>query len=177
MAYLEHIGIAVDNVEAVIECLDEVLQERPYKAEIVSSQQLRTHFLDAGGAKLELLESLDPDSAVGRYLNRHGEGVHHLAFEVDDLDATMQRLRDSEFTLLNETPQTGADEKRICFLHPKETHGVLMEFCETQTPNWSPKPLSHRDGTLAVYERGKQAAPTILLLHGAGATTTQDLAP
>lgn len=177
MAHLEHIGIAVDEVEALIECLDEVLHERPYKAETVSRQQVRTHFLDAGTAKLELLESLDPDSAVGRFLNRHGEGLHHLAFEVADLDASMDRLRHSDFTFLDETPQEGADEKRICFLHPKETHGVLIELCENQTPNWSPEHLSHRNGTLAVYERGNQSARTLLMLHGAGGSTTQDLVP
>lgn len=177
MTRLEHIGIAVDDVEAAISCLGEVLNEHPYKTETVSSQQVRTHFLNAESAKLELLESLDADSAVGRFLDKRGEGIHHLAFEVDDVNKTMDRLRSAGFTLLNETPQVGADDKRIAFVHPKETHGVLVEFCETQAPDWSPRHLSHRKGRLAVYERGHRSAPSVLLLHGAGGSTRYDLAP
>lgn len=174
---LEHVGIAVDKVEAAVSCLEEVLNQHPYKAETVSSQQVRTHFLNVESAKLELLESLDADSAVGRFLNKRGEGIHHLAFEVEDVQKTMDRLHSAGFTLLSETPQVGADGKRIVFVHPKETHGVLIEFCETQAPDWSPRTLSHRAGRLAVYERGNGSAPSVLLLHGAGGSTTQDLAP
>lgn len=177
MTRLEHIGIAIDDVEAAISCLEEVLNEHPYKTETVSSQQVRTHFLNAESAKLELLESLDADSAVARFLNERGEGIHHLAFEVDDVNESMDRLRSAGYTLLNDTPQIGADDKRIVFVHPKETHGVLLEFCETQPPDWSPRHLSHRTGRLAVYERGHRSAPSVLLLHGAGGSTTQDLAP
>ncbi len=178
MPALEHVGIAVDEVHDVLETVDTLLDVRPYKAESVSDQQIRTHFLDAATAKLELLESLDAESPVQRFLDDRGEGLHHLAFEVDDADAAMERLRDAGFTLLSDTPTRGADDKRIFFVHPKETHGVLVEFCETpKVAPWSPTPVPHRDGTLAVYERGRRNRPTVLCLHGAAGTVCHDLAP
>jgi len=97
MPRVEHIGIAVDDVDAVVETVRELLQMEPYKTETVSEQQVRTHFLDAGTTKLELLEALDENSPVQRYLDRRGEGLHHLAFEVPDLKATMHRLREAGF--------------------------------------------------------------------------------
>ena len=178
MPELEHIGIAVDEVSTVVDRFFDLLGERPYKAETVADQGVRTHFLDAGNAKLELLEATSEESAVTRFLKKRGEGIHHLAFEVDDLEATMDRLREADFPLLSETPQPGADDKRICFVHPKATHGVLVEFCETPlVADWAPQHVAHRDGTLAVYERGPAERPTLLCLHGAAGSVRHDLAP
>lgn len=177
MPRLEHIGVAVEDVEAVINCFEDLLDARPYKTETVTDQQVRTHFLDAESAKLELLEALEPDSAVQKFLNKQGEGIHHLAFEVEDAAATMDRLRKAGFTLLSESPRAGADDKQIFFVHPKETHGVLVEFCESTSPSWSPTRVPHRDGHLAVYERGRRDRPSILLLHGAAGSTRLDTAP
>lgn len=178
MAQLDHIGIAVDDVESVIECFDDLLGIRPYKDEPVPRQEVRTHFLDTTVGKLEFLESLEEGSPVHKYLERWGEGVHHVAFEVADLEATMKRLDDAGFTLVNETPQPGADDKRVAFVHPRETHGVLVEFCETKTPpSWTPETVPHRNGDLAYYEQGDPENPCILFLHGAGGTTLLDTAP
>ncbi len=177
MPHLEHVGIAVESVTAVIDCFDDLLGKRPYKSETVTSQQVRTHFLDGESTKLELLESLDAESPVQRFLDRRGEGLHHLAFEVEDLSDTLHRLRSAGFTMLNDTPQPGADEKNIAFVHPKDTHGVLVEFCETTAPSWSPRRVSNRDRTLAVYERGDPDRPPFLFLHGAGGSTRLDTAP
>lgn len=174
---LEHIGIAVDEVNAVVERFQELLGVRPYKAETIDTQQVRTHFLDAETAKLELLEALDDDSPVQRFLDRRGEGLHHLAFEVEDAAATMTRLRDAGFDLLSETPQHGADDKRIFFVHPKQTHGVLVEFCESIPPSWTPIEVPHRDGTLSVFERGDQSRPSVVFLHGAAGCTLYETAP
>jgi methylmalonyl-CoA epimerase len=177
MPRLEHVGIAIDDRDAVVETLRAVLGIRPYKAETVSDQQVRTHFLDAESAKLELLEALADESPVQKFLDRRGEGLHHLAFEVDDVDGTMDRLRDAGFTVLGDAPTPGADDKRIFFVHPKETHGVLVEFCETTAAQWTPREVPHRDGTLAVYEHGDATNPTLLLLHGAAGTTLLETAP
>lgn len=177
MPRLEHVGIAVEEAEAVIDCFQDLLGVVPYKSESVSDQKVNTHFLDAGSAKLELLGALGQDSAVQKFLEKRGEGVHHLAFEVDDAEATMDRLRDAGFTLLADSPQLGADDKQIFFVHPKETHGVLVEFCESTTPSWSPTRVRHRNGHLAVYERGRRDRPSIVLLHGAAGSTLLDTAP
>lgn len=177
MPHLEHVGIAVEDVDAVVECFDEILGVHPYKAETVSEQQVHNHFLDASTAKLELLEALDDDSPVQRFLDRQGEGLHHLAFEVADAEATMERLRNAGFDLLSEEPQEGADDKRIFFVHPKQTHGVLIEFCESTTPSWTPTQMPHRDGTLSVFERGDRRRPSLLVLHGAAGSTLFETAP
>ena len=177
MPHLEHIGIAVDDVDAVVDRFRDLLGATPYKAETVTDQQVRTHFIGAGSAKLELLESLADASPVQNFLDRRGEGLHHLAFEVDDAKATMTHLRDAGFTLLSDAPQSGADDKRIFFVHPKETHGVLIEFCESATPSWTPTMISHREGQLAVYERGDRNRPSLLVLHGAAGNTLLESAP
>ncbi len=177
MAHLDHIGIAVDDTAAVIERFRNLLGIAPYKTEAVRNQQVRTHFLDAGSAKLELLEALADESPVRRFLDRRGEGLHHVAFQVDDLSATMARLRDAEVELLSDTPQAGADDKQIVFVHPKQTHGVLVEFCESTTPDWTARTVSRHDGHLAVFERGARDRPSLLVLHGAAGTTQHDAAP
>jgi len=177
MPHLEHIGIAVDDVDAVVDRFRDLLGATPYKAEAVTEQQVRTHFIGAGSAKLELLESLADASPVQNFLDRQGEGLHHLAFEVDDAEATMAHLRNAGFTLLSDTPQSGADDKRIFFVHPKETHGVLVEFCESAAPSWTPTIISHREGQLAVYERGDSDQSSLLVLHGAAGSTLLESAP
>lgn len=178
MAQLDHVGIAVEDVNDVIDCFDRLLNRRPYKAETVSLQEIRTHFLNTKNTTLELLDSLSETSPIHRFLEQRGEGLHHLAFEVKDLVSTMKQLREAGFTLLSDTPQPGADDKKVFFVHPKDTHGVLVEFCATQTPPpWSPDTVSHRDGQLAFYERGTPSNPCLLLLHGAGGTTCLDTAP
>ena len=176
MTPLEHIGIAVDDADAVIDTYETLLEALPYAAESVASQQVRTHFIAAGSAKLELLESLGPESPIATYLERRGEGLHHLAFSVDDIDATMTRLRDAGFRLLNDTPQPGADGKQVVFIHPKDTHGVLVECCADGPLTLSPTSISYRDGTLAMYEMGASPNTPLLILHGAAGSTLSDTA-
>lgn len=177
MPRLEHIGIAVNDVNAVVDCFHDVLGVDPYKEETVAEQQVRTHFLDAGSAKLELLEALADDSPVQRFLNKRGEGLHHLAFEVPHLEDTMGQLREAGFELLSDRPQRGADDKQIVFVHPKQTHGVLVEFCESVSPSWSRIEVPRHDGTLSVYERGFRDRPSVLFLHGAAGSTRSETAP
>lgn len=177
MPFVEHIGIAVQDVNAAVDCFEDLLGVRPYKAETVTEQQVRTHFLDADTTKLELLEALDEDSPVQRFLDRRGEGLHHLAFEVSDLSATLQRLREAGFELLDTPPQKGADDTRIAFVHPKQTHGVLVEFCESVTPSWTPTPVPRHDASLSVFERGHRDRPSVLVLHGAAGSTLSETAP
>ncbi len=131
MTRLEHVGIAVRAPAAVAELLEQLLGIVQYKTEEVESEGVRTYFLDAGGAKLELLETLRDSSPVARFLERRGEGVHHLAFEVDDVAETMRRGRQLGLVPLSEGPIRGADGKRVAFFHPRGTHGVLIEVCET----------------------------------------------
>ena len=177
MPHLEHIGIAVDDVDAVTETIRDVLGIVPYKAETVPEQQVRTHFLDSETAKLELLEALGEESPVQRFLDKQGEGLHHLAFEVSNLEETMRRLENAGYELLSEAPQDGADDKQIVFLHPKQTHGVLVELCESVVPSWSRTPVPRHDGSLSVFERGPQDRPSLLVLHGAAGSTLSETAP
>ena len=174
---LEHIGIAVDDVEPVRRLYRELLGILPYKEELVEKQRVRTHFLNAGSAKLELLEATASDSPVAKHVERRGEGLHHLAFEVDDADRAFARLRDAGYTPLGDSPTRGADGKRIFFLHPKQTHGVLVEFCESAPSAPTPSFVPHRDGKLAVYTGGRPDAPPLLLLHGAAGCTALETAP
>lgn len=176
-ARLEHIGIAVDDVTNARGVLDQVLRLFPYKVEEVRSEQVRTHFVDAGGAKIELLESLDADSAIGRHLERRGAGLHHLAFEVDDIGAAHERMHASGFRVLNEAPKSGADAKRIFFLHPKDTFGVLVELCSSTRPEIEPSFTQVGDLDVAYVERGAEDAPPVVLLHGiAGGITFETYA-
>ncbi len=175
--HVEHIGLAVDEVATVVETFEKLLGREPYKSETVSSQQVRTHFLDAETTKLEFLEALGAESPIQKFLDRRGEGLHHVAFAVSDLEATMARLRDAGFELLSETPQTGADDKAVVFVHPQQTHGVLVEFCASQTPDWSPTRIPRHNDHLSVYERGPDNCPPLLVLHGAAGTTRHEMAP
>ena len=165
MPHLEHLGIAVRDADAVAELLHALLGERPYKQETVAREGVRTHFIAAGTAKLELLEALGPESPVARYLEKRGEGLHHLAFEVDDAEAQMARARALGLTPLSDTPRPGADGKRIFFLHPKQTHGILLEFCQTAPASLADAAPVSEDGP-AAHRFGTSANPPALLAGG-----------
>lgn len=129
MDKIEHIGIAVKSLEAAIPLYEQLLNTPCYKTELVAAENVNTAFFNAGPNKIELLESVNPDGVIARFIEKKGEGIHHIAFAVADIDAEMKRLAAAGFTLLNETPKQGADNKLVCFLHPKNTHGVLIELC------------------------------------------------
>jgi methylmalonyl-CoA/ethylmalonyl-CoA epimerase len=126
---LEHIGIAVADIDASLTRFRDLLGAEPYKVEEVLSEGVRTHFFDAGGTKIELLESTAPDSPVARFLEKRGPGLHHLAFASEDIDADWARLEQAGYALIGSGPKPGADGKTIFFVHPKDTEGVLTEFC------------------------------------------------
>ncbi|GAA4452228.1 methylmalonyl-CoA epimerase [Nibrella saemangeumensis] len=127
---VEHIGIAVKSIAASNELFTKLLNIAPYKAEAVESEGVTTSFFKVNQTKIELLEATTPDSPIAKFIEKKGEGIHHLAFEVNDIRAEMERLKGEGFTLLNETPKRGADNKLVCFLHPKGTNGVLVELCQ-----------------------------------------------
>ncbi|HEV2353707.1 MAG TPA: methylmalonyl-CoA epimerase [Puia sp.] len=129
MQNIEHIGIAVRDLATSIPLFERLLAMPCYKKETVESEKVETAFFKTGETKVELLQGLGPDSVITRFVEKKGEGMHHIAFQVADIQAEMQRLRAEGFTLLNETPKEGADNKWVCFLHPKDTGGVLIEIC------------------------------------------------
>jgi len=130
MKKVEHIGIAVKNIEEASITYAKLLGKNLYKTEVVESEGVLTVFYSIGESKIELLESQKSDSAIAKFIEKKGEGIHHIAFEVDDIYSEMQRLRNEGFLLLNETPKKGADNKLICFVHPKSANGVLIELCQ-----------------------------------------------
>ena len=130
MRKIEHIGIAVNNLEESCTLFEKLLGTPSYKTEEVPSEGVRTAFFQSGPNKIELLESTGAGSPIARFLEKRGEGVHHIAFEVADLKAEILRLQNEGFTLINETPKPGADQKMVVFLHPKSTGGVLIELCQ-----------------------------------------------
>lgn len=130
MKNVEHIGIAVSNLSAAESLYSALLNTVPYKREAVESEQVTTSFFKVNQTKIELLEASGPDSAIARFIEKKGEGIHHIAFEVDDIVAEMERLRSAGFVLLNETPKHGADNKLVCFVHPKSANSVLIELCQ-----------------------------------------------
>lgn len=127
---VEHIGIAVKDLEAANEVYQKLLNILPYKQEAVASEQVLTSFFKVNQTKIELLQATDPSSAIAKFIEKKGEGIHHLAFEVTDIRAEMKRLQSEGFVLLNEEPKRGADNKWVCFVHPKSSHGVLVELCQ-----------------------------------------------
>src|SRR5205809_6544910 len=129
MQNVEHIGIAVKNLATSVPLFEKLFNTKSYKTELVENESVNTAFLKGGGTKIELLESTDPVGTVARFIEKKGEGIHHIAFEVTDIEAEMERLKKEGFVLLNEKPKVGADNKLICFLHPKQTNGVLIELC------------------------------------------------
>lgn len=130
MLKTEHIGIAVKNLKEAIPLFEKLLNSTCYKTEMVESEQVNTAFFKQGDTKIELLESLSADGVIARFIEKKGEGMHHIAFETADIYAEMKRLQEEGFILLNEKPKPGADNKLVCFLHPRSTHGILIELCQ-----------------------------------------------
>ncbi|GAB2867123.1 VOC family protein [Hymenobacter ruber] len=128
---LEHLGLAVNDLEAATALYTTLLGAAPYKKEHVASEAVDTVFFQVGGSKIELLAGTSPDSAITKFLAKKPEGIHHVAFEVDDIRAEMARLKAEGFVLLNEEPKHGADNKLVCFVHPKSAAGVLVELCQS----------------------------------------------
>lgn len=128
---LEHLGLAVPDLAAATALYAKLLGTGPYKTEHVASEAVDTVFFRVGGAKIELLAGTGPDSAITKFLEKKPAGIHHVAFEVDDIEAEMARLRAEGFVLLNEAPKRGADDKLVCFVHPKSAGGVLVELCQS----------------------------------------------
>ena len=132
---IEHIGVAVADEQAACQIFDRLLGKSPYKTEEVTSEAVRTVFYDINNSKLELLKDTEEEGGIiNKYIGRKGEGMHHLALAVDDIYEEMKRLKDEGFVFINETPKEGADNKLICFLHPKSTNGVLVELCQERNP-------------------------------------------
>ncbi len=130
MDKVEHIGIAVKDLEASNTLFEKLLGVSHYKIEEVASEGVRTSFFKSGPNKIELLEATNLESPIAKFIERKGEGVHHIAFAVDDIELEITRLKNEGFTVLNETPKKGADNKLVAFLHPKTTNGVLVELCQ-----------------------------------------------
>lgn len=127
---VEHIGIAVKNLENSNNLFVKLFGKDHYKVEKVESEGVSTSFFMLGETKIELLEATNPDSAIAKFIEKKGEGIHHIAYEVDDIYAEMERLKKEGFELIHQQPKEGADNKLICFLHPKSTNGVLIELCQ-----------------------------------------------
>ena len=133
MLKVEHIGIAVRTLADSVPLFEKLLNSQCYKTELVESEKVNTAFFKKDTTKIELLESTDDDGVISKFIEKKGEGIHHIAFEVADLIAEMERLKNEGFTLLNQQPKPGADNKLVCFLHPKNTNGVLIELCQEKT--------------------------------------------
>ena len=125
---LEHIGIAVKNINSSNDLFEKLLGAAPYKMEEVASENVKTSFFQTGESKVELLEASSSDSAISKFIEKRGEGIHHIAFEVEDIYISMEEMRQKGFRLLNEEPKRGADNKLVCFIHPKSANGVLVEL-------------------------------------------------
>ena len=130
---VEHIGIAVKDLKASNLLFEALLGVPHYKTEAVVSEGVTTSFFDLGTHKIELLEATQPNSPIAKFIAKKGEGVHHIAFEVENLEVELARLKAEGFELIHETPKEGADNKRIAFLHPKTTNGVLIELCQERS--------------------------------------------
>lgn len=127
---IEHLGIAVKDLDSAEKLYEKLLGTASYKREEVASEKVITSFFLSGVNKIELLASTDPEGTIAKFIEKKGEGIHHVAFDVDDIYAEMERLKKEGFMLLNEAPKRGADNKLICFVHPKTTGGVLIELCQ-----------------------------------------------
>jgi methylmalonyl-CoA/ethylmalonyl-CoA epimerase len=136
MKKVEHIGIAVKSFENAVPLFEKLLNTDCYKTELVESENVNTAFFKKGETKIELLESVNPDGVIAKFIEKKGEGLHHIAFDVEDIYAEMKRLKEKGFQLLSEIPKPGADNKLVCFLHPKSTNGILIELCmSVRTPS------------------------------------------
>jgi methylmalonyl-CoA/ethylmalonyl-CoA epimerase len=130
MLKIEHIGIAVKDIEVSNRLFERLLGVPSYKEEIVKSENVKTSFFQLGETKIELIASLDKDGVIAKFIEKKGEGMHHIAYEVKDIKMEMARLKNEGFVLLSEEPKKGADNKLICFIHPKSTNGMLVELCQ-----------------------------------------------
>ncbi|MBI3239906.1 MAG: methylmalonyl-CoA epimerase [Flavobacteriia bacterium] len=130
MNKIEHIGIAVSNLEEAIKTYEQLLGTPCYKQEEVSSEGVKTAFFQVGESKIELLEATTETSPIATFIAKKGQGIHHIAFDVTDIESSMAELKDQGFQLLNEQPKSGADNKLVAFLHPKSSNGVLVELCQ-----------------------------------------------
>lgn len=130
MEKLEHIGIAVKNMAEANRLFADLLGRKPYKVEEVPSEGVRTSFFEVGGVKLELLEASDAESPIARFIEKKGQGIHHLAFEVGDIKVSVEKYLQLGFEVINHEPRKGADNKVVVFLHPKSTNGVMIELCQ-----------------------------------------------
>lgn len=130
MDKIEHLGIAVKNLEAAEKVYSALLNTKPYKREVVESEGVSTSFFMCGESKIELLEATKPESPIAKFIDKKGEGIHHIAYGVSDIVAEMKRLESEGFTLLNKEPKKGADNKLVAFVHPKDCTGVLVELCQ-----------------------------------------------
>lgn len=130
MKRIEHLGIAVKELSKANQVFEDLFGESAYKVESVEREGVSTSFFRVGDNKVELLEATDPESSISKFIEKNGEGLHHVAFEVEDIRSEMERLKGEGFRLLHESPQDGADNKSICFLHPKDTNGLLVELCQ-----------------------------------------------
>ena len=130
MRKIEHIGIAVKDIEASIKTFEVLLNTPCYKTEVVESEFVKTAFFQLGESKIELLQASNPDSAIAKFLDKKGQGIHHIAFDVEDIEKEIERLTKEDFVLINQSAKEGADNKLIAFLHPKSTDGVLVELCQ-----------------------------------------------
>ena len=130
MKKVEHIGIAVKDLTNANRLFEKLFNQPHYKLEKLASEGVSTSFFKVGETKIELLEAINENSAIAKFIEKRGEGIHHIAFEVADIDAEMHRLQAEGFQLIHQSPKDGADNKRICFLHPKSTNGVLIELCQ-----------------------------------------------
>ncbi len=130
MNKIEHIGIAVKNLEEANAIYSKIFNQAPYKTEEVASEHVSTSFFKVGESKIELLEATNAESAIAKFIEKKGEGIHHIAFDVNDIYAEMERLKNEGFIILNENPKKGADNKLVCFVHPKSANGVLIELCQ-----------------------------------------------
>jgi methylmalonyl-CoA/ethylmalonyl-CoA epimerase len=130
---IEHLGIAVQSIDQSLKTFEALLGATCYKIERVESEAVRTAFLMIGESKIELLEASNPESAIGKFLEKKGQGIHHIAFDVEDIFAEIERLKNEGFELIHLSPKDGADNKLIAFLHPKSTEGVLVELCQEKS--------------------------------------------
>lgn len=130
MRKIEHIGIAIENMDEAISTYENLLNTKCYKIEEVASENVKTAFFKIGESKIELLEATDPESPIAKYIAKRGKGMHHIAFDVEDIESEIKRLQELGFELIQKSPKNGADNKRIAFLHPKSSEGTLVELCQ-----------------------------------------------
>lgn len=127
---IEHLGIAVESIQDSLRIYETLLGTSCYKTEMVESEGVKTAFIQIGESKIELLEATNPESPIAKFLAKKGKGIHHIAFETSDIEYEIERLKNEGFELIHQTPKDGADNKRIAFLHPKSTDGILVELCQ-----------------------------------------------